>query len=327
MSTYQAVLQVSDPDLAALAQQALSELGMAVLREPGDPAVVGIADGDPATARAALGSELPLLLLGGAPETADDSTEVLAGVASVRRIRRLAAALCERSPRELRRLTQVAGLLHDVRLAWCQTLGYLDVLALAEPSLPRAQLADLSQARYAARRAAALLDGMLDLLRQTAGAPPRLERCDLAELAGETLAVAGGSGKLAQITLQLDAGRGDWAVLADRAALERILLNLVDNAIRHSPPQGQVSVTLSEADDDLELVVADQGRGLSGVGDDLFRPFQSGGRGAGIGLSIARDLARQAGGDLQASNRPGGGSAFTLRWPRLLTSPERRRAR
>ncbi|MEO8290350.1 MAG: HAMP domain-containing sensor histidine kinase [Gaiellaceae bacterium] len=104
--------------------------------------------------------------------------------------------------------------------------------------------------------------------------------------------------------------------------VERVLLNLVTNAIRHTPSDGSVAVVVRTWEDEIEVAVEDTGEGLApGAERRMFERFWRGdsartaSRGeAGLGLAIARGLVEAHGGRIWAENRPGGGArvAFTL---------------
>jgi len=108
-------------------------------------------------------------------------------------------------------------------------------------------------------------------------------------------------------------------VPADRARLEQVIVNLLSNAVKFSPPGGLVEVRIDRAGDSLEVSVSDAGIGVSG--DQLELIFRKYGRvehstpGAGLGLFIARSIARAHGGDVVFRRRGGGGSTFVLRLP------------
>jgi signal transduction histidine kinase len=106
-------------------------------------------------------------------------------------------------------------------------------------------------------------------------------------------------------------------VLADRDALRRIVINLLDNAVRYG--DGPIALVVRDQDGQVALDVIDRGPGFGADGQDLFAPFARGpaGRdrpGTGLGLATAAELARRLAGDLSATDRPDG-ATVTLRLP------------
>jgi signal transduction histidine kinase len=122
-------------------------------------------------------------------------------------------------------------------------------------------------------------------------------------------------------------------VVADEERLERVLANVVDNALRHSPPGSAVEVSWHERGSTVEVTVADRGPGIEAdLLPQIFLPMVRGDRsrssatgGAGLGLTIAKRLIESQGGAIAAENRAGGGAELTLRLPRaaatLATAP------
>jgi two-component system sensor histidine kinase KdpD len=110
-------------------------------------------------------------------------------------------------------------------------------------------------------------------------------------------------------------------VLADPGLLERVVANLVDNALRHGGDDGPVEVRAVAGDRSAKLLVVDHGRGVPPEQRErLFEPFQRGGdgparSGAGLGLSVARGFAEAMGGALAADQSRGGGLTMRLRLP------------
>lgn len=110
------------------------------------------------------------------------------------------------------------------------------------------------------------------------------------------------------------------AVVADEERLERVLANLFDNALRHSPPGSAVEVSWSEHGSRVEVTVGDRGTGIDAdLLPQIFEPMVRGDRsrssatgGAGLGLTIAKRLVESQGGAIAAENRAGGGAELTL---------------
>ncbi|QSO52075.1 HAMP domain-containing histidine kinase [Alicyclobacillus curvatus] len=117
----------------------------------------------------------------------------------------------------------------------------------------------------------------------------------------------------------------DCVISGDPHLLERAITNLLDNALRHTPNQGSVTIRLKRLPEKIELTMSDTGSGFDN--DDLVRIFEplyrgDGSRnastgGAGLGLSIARRIFRCHGGDLFAENASSGGAVLTG-WMPLL---------
>jgi signal transduction histidine kinase len=111
----------------------------------------------------------------------------------------------------------------------------------------------------------------------------------------------------------------------DAGRTGQILAALIDNALRHTPPGGLVTIACRSRGDWAEAEVRDSGPGippqhLPHVFDRFYRAEAGrargeGGGGTGLGLAIARDLARAQGGDLSAHNAKGGGAVFRLKLP------------
>lgn len=107
-------------------------------------------------------------------------------------------------------------------------------------------------------------------------------------------------------------------VVTDEDAVRRILINLVDNAVRHAPESRTVTVEVAAAATRLELAVADDGPGVpAGVRERIWRPFERGERtgGSGIGLAVVARLAEMQGGTARVEDAPGGGARFVVDLP------------
>ncbi|MEB3021263.1 sensor histidine kinase [[Mycobacterium] crassicus] len=165
----------------------------------------------------------------------------------------------------------------------------------------------------------ALVGNLLDSSRLAAGVVhPELSRVYLEEAVQRAL-VGIGRGKTGFFRSGIDRVEvdvGDGVVLADAGLLDRVLANLLDNALRYAP-DSPVRVTACRVGDRVLINVADQGRGLPPGGEHLFEPFQRIGdqnnaTGIGLGLSVARGFVEAMGGTVQATETPGGGLTMVV---------------
>ena len=166
-----------------------------------------------------------------------------------------------------------------------------------------------------------LVEEQLQLARLDSGAMPlERERFDLEALVEGVVASRLPLAEAQGIALE---SHNDAFVTvdADGARIEQILLILLDNALRHTPAGGQITVSARRTPSEARLVVADTGEGIPPdeqpfVFDRFYRGDQSReGRSAGLGLAIARGLAKAHGGVIDLVSAPGVGSTFTLRLP------------
>ncbi|HEY6570633.1 MAG TPA: HAMP domain-containing sensor histidine kinase [Candidatus Limnocylindrales bacterium] len=174
---------------------------------------------------------------------------------------------------------------------------------------------------------AVVMDRLLDDLRTIslaeAGALPlHREPVDLVEIAGDVLAGQHAVADARRVELRLE---GDASLVADvdPVRVREILVNLVANAVRHTPAGGHVMIEVRADGGDALLTVVDTGEGippeeLDRVFDRFHRRSDSGG--SGLGLTIVRDLATAHGGtvEVESDGVPGHGSAFRVRLPRRL---------
>ncbi|PTA67520.1 sensor histidine kinase [Deinococcus arcticus] len=111
---------------------------------------------------------------------------------------------------------------------------------------------------------------------------------------------------------------GDWGggILCDPDRLTQALRNLLANGRRAAGAAGTVTLTLAESPERLTFTVHDSGPGLpDDLGERIFEPFVSGAGSSGLGLSVARQIARLHGGELSGTTHPRGGALFTLTIP------------
>ncbi|HZD87783.1 MAG TPA: ATP-binding protein, partial [Gaiellaceae bacterium] len=198
--------------------------------------------------------------------------------------------------------------------------------ALASPQLTldredRVGLADTI--RGEAGRLDRVVGQLLDLSRlETGTVEPHRELWHADELVGQALAGLGEEAERVRLEIPPDAP----PVEVDAGQVERVLANLVGNALRYSPPGSTVLVRAEAGATELRLHVVDRGPGLpSERRDALFQPFRRGaaaGRGSGLGLAIARGFAEANGGRVWAQDDPGGGH-LVLSLPLAAREPVR----
>ena len=124
------------------------------------------------------------------------------------------------------------------------------------------------------------------------------------------------------VLLRVKNGR-ETRLTADQDMLLQLMLNLLDNAVKHTPSGGLIEVSWSTEDGQAKVVVSDEGPGISPehlphIFDRFYRVDKARSRdggGVGLGLSICRWIAQSHGGSIQADNAPGQGARFTVRLP------------
>ncbi|MET8957026.1 sensor histidine kinase KdpD [Streptomyces sp. NPDC004393] len=167
-----------------------------------------------------------------------------------------------------------------------------------------------------------LVGNLLDMSRlQTGTVTPIIRETDLDEVVPMAL------GGVPEDSVELDIPETLPMVYVDRGLLERAVANVVENAVKYSPPGESVLVSASALADRVEVRVIDRGPGVPDEAkDQIFEPFQRYGDsprgvGVGLGLAVARGFAEAVGGTLHAEDTPGGGLTMVLTVP---TSPEGR---
>jgi signal transduction histidine kinase len=216
---------------------------------------------------------------------------------------------------------------HDLRTPLTRLRGGAEMALAGPPDLERYREA-LADCVEEADRVLVMLNTLMDISEAESGAmqlqrePVRL--ADVVSRAVELYRdVAEAKGVALQVRLEPDAASraigDDVVVLADRTRLEQVAANLIDNAVKYTPPGGRVEVTTGRDAGQGVLSVSDTGAGIPAdelprIWDRLFRGDASRTeRGLGLGLSLVRAIVEAHGGTVGVESLPGRGATFTVR--------------
>jgi signal transduction histidine kinase len=174
-------------------------------------------------------------------------------------------------------------------------------------------------------RLSTLIDDLFELTRIEAGALRlTMERMDISDLFAETMEAMRAEADRAGVAFSVELAPDLRPLTADTQLVYRVLRNLITNALRHTPPDGSVTLRADEMGEAVAITVADTGEGIAA--EDLphvFERFYRGdksrsraGGGAGLGLAIARGIVEAHGGSIRVESAPERGTAFTFTLPR-----------
>ena len=322
-------VQHDDPlaDLVVFVRSSFGLDGAAVLAQSGETWLVEASAGPnpPATPGAAdltlpLGEGVYLALIGGGLTGAD--RQVLNAFAAQLTAARKHATLSEAAA-QATELTQA----NELRTALLQAVSHdlrtpLASIKASASSLRQTDVvwSDEDRAEFLETiedetdRLTALVSNLLDMSRLQAGVlHPTLRPVNLEEVVPAAIASLGerAYGVVYDVPETLS------PVRADAALLERVVANLVENAMRWSPADKPARVTAGRVHDRVDLRVIDHGPGIAvGSREKVFQPFQRlgdrGGSGVGLGLAVARGFVRAMEGELLIEDTPGGGTTTVV---------------
>lgn len=216
----------------------------------------------------------------------------------------------------------IATASHELRTPL--TSVQMNILLLLEEagSLSGPQRDLLESCRRECARLERLTHDLLDLSRIDAGQhAPQLLPIALGEAVASAVEAVRPRAARQDLTLTIQSAPGLPPALADRLQIERVVINLLNNALRATPPGGAVRVTVQQREGDLSVAIADTGHGIPAEYlPQIFDRFvQVPGRtagGAGLGLAIAKRIVDAHGGHITVQSKPGRGTAFTFTVPR-----------
>lgn len=207
----------------------------------------------------------------------------------------------------------VASVAHDMKTPLMAIGGFsAQVRRKLEPGCPEDHKLGVVIEQTA--RLEGMVKEMLDFSR-----PLELHRqsLDLGDLTARTLEVTIPLAEKSQVRLTCDLEDGLPAVLADPERLQQALINLINNAVQASPPQGEVSLSAWRQGEEVVLAVADNGGGVSPAQrQHLFTPFYTTKKeGTGLGLPVVHKVAEAHGGRLEVGDNHPQGAVFRLVLP------------
>ena len=236
---------------------------------------------------------------------------------------RIASQIEQLTEKDAQRRQLVAQVSHDLRTPLASMQGYIESLKLRRDRLsPDEQDRFLDIALKEGRRLSRLVDELFELAALEAWEKqPMPEPFPLAELVNDVVQKHSQAAQERALTLTLSGDPALPTTYADLAMTERVLDNLISNAIAYSPAGGTIKVIVGHTDGQPEVHVQDNGPGIAPKDlPHIFEPFYrgdvSGSTGhAGLGLAIARRIMTLQGGDIQVTNLAAGGASFCLRLP------------
>lgn len=248
---------------------------------------------------------------------------------------------------EIERMTKlrqelIANVSHDLRTPLATLRGYLETLVLQKDRIDaKDQEAYLAIALRESVRLGRLIAELFELTHLENGeVKPKREAFCLAELVQDNVRRFRHEARKNDVEIEFSVAAGRTYVYADIGLIERVLENLLTNAVRFTPAGGRVDVDLVESGDDLSVQVRDTGCGIAEnelplIFDRHFRgrstPCEQSSHelddnGTGLGLAISRQILELHGRTISASSRPGDGSTFTfsleLASPDVLRAPQ-----
>lgn len=206
---------------------------------------------------------------------------------------------------------------HEMRTPLTAITGMLELLRTHDTRLPdeeRLRLMDRAAAN--GERLRKLLENLLDVDRLTRKViAPQRQLVQLDDVVARAVGHVPTDSR--QIELDLEA----CPISVDVTQVERIVENLVTNAVKYTPPRSRLWVRVTQVHDGAMLVVEDDGPGVpEDAHDRIFEPFERAHNlghtpGTGVGLVLVRDFARMHGGNAWVEDRPDGGARFTVHLP------------
>ena len=236
----------------------------------------------------------------------------------------LHAALDRQADMEEQRRQFIGAIAHDLRTPLFTLRAYLDGLSDGLATSPQKTSQYLQACRTSANALDRLITDLFSYARmEYLGQQPRREAVDLSALLRTAAQAHQPRADAKHVTLTVTAPAASCTVAADEHLLTRVIGNLIDNALRHTPEHGHIELNCAHADEETIFTVTDTGPGIAAADlPHLFTPLYRGEEsrnrgtgGTGLGLAIAHRIMLAHGGTLTAGNVTPHGACFTARIP------------
>ncbi|HEX4770601.1 MAG TPA: HAMP domain-containing sensor histidine kinase [Bryobacteraceae bacterium] len=206
-----------------------------------------------------------------------------------------------------------SSIVHDLRNPLAAVYGGAEMLVDAD--LTQEQRQRLASSIYvASRRIQELLKELVDVSRSKSHP---VETCKLSDIVADALQSASRNATAETAEINTDVPEEIW-ISGDRDRLQRVFVNLIDNAVDAMPEGGRIEIRARTENGAAVVEVEDSGRGIAEEAwPKLFQPFASYGKknGLGLGLALSRQTLLDHAGDLWADRSNGGGARFSMRIP------------
>ncbi|QEG42349.1 ATP-binding protein [Roseimaritima ulvae] len=231
---------------------------------------------------------------------------------------------------DTQRMEFLANISHELRTPLAMVLAPLDDLLSERGNLSPATGSALALVRRNADRLKLLVDDLLDIVRlDHATFRLQLEEVDAREFLQEIIATVQVVAQQQQLSIDLYSDPAPMLLRLDVPRMERVLLNLLNNAIKFSPSGGRITLRLERRGDDAVISVSDQGPGVPAeyrerIFDRMFQAQANATptKGLGLGLAISREIAQWHGGQIHMEQVQPHGSCFVVQIP-LAAASER----
>ncbi|MFH0887214.1 MAG: HAMP domain-containing sensor histidine kinase [bacterium] len=214
---------------------------------------------------------------------------------------------------------------HELRTPLTSLIGYAQILQEEAPSIGAEQLKQIQGIERNSRNLLRLINDLLSISRIESGKMElSMENIQLLPIVDDMFNIMKSIAAVKNITLEQHIEIGASEIYADEEKLEHILMNLLDNAIKYTPPSGKVTLWITEEPDDVKFIVQDNGIGMKREDmERIFDKFTKGDnaekgsmKGIGLGLAIVKSFVEAQGGKIWVESEEDKGSKFIFTLPK-----------